>query len=362
MVDRKQITFADLLNQKTWTDYNQFISEAPSLYAQEVEQNVQEEQALIKQLQQHPSFKSLTVSKVDTRLAEAEDLLSRGLVTGVDGTVAKYRLFSGLRCQIGVVAVNYVGDTIRHSFYISEASVREDPEDAMARVDGRNASGESLSEMAVRGLMFYRERETGLKQDLDQSYVLFHGPLLPFELLSGLGRLRALYTTIDMLRNIVRKKRFFSIISTSSYHDYLTFGRAIGRGEYLTAPTYTLAHHLQNSSGFLSYRDKWREDEWNVVDTFLRDYASKVRIGVIRVAERPYVFHAHEDMFDLAAAIIAKDAMFQREKGFPLLIDYADSLCSQYFPAGEFKALIEWELAKQGMYLSEAPEQEMRLK
>lgn len=362
MVERKQVTFADLLNQRTWTDYNQFISESPSLYAQEVEQHVQDEQRLIGQLQQHPAFQNLTVASTSSRLAEAEELLSQGSVTGIDGTVAKYRLFSGLRCQIGVVAVNYAGDTIRHSFYISEAHVREDVEDAMERVDGRIASGESLSEMAVRGLMLYREREAGLRPELKQNYVLFHGPLLPFELLSGLGRLRALYTTIDVLRTIVRNKRFFSIISSSSYQDYLTFGRAIGRGEYLTAPTYTLAHHLQNSSSFLSYQEKWRESEWKVVESFLHEYASKIKIGVIRVAERPYVFHAHEDMFDLAAAIIARDAMFQREKGFPLLIDYADSLCSQYFPAGEFKALIEWELAKQGMYLSETPEQEMRLK
>ena len=226
MAERKQVTFADLLNQRTWTDYNQFISEGASLYAQEVEQHVQEEQQLIGQLQRHPAFQNLTVANTSARLAETEELLSQGKVTGIDGTVAKYRLFSGLRCQIGVVAVNYIGDKIRHSFYISEAHVREDIEDAMERVDGRVASGESLSEMAVRGLMLYREREAGLRSELNQQYVLFHGPLLPFELLSGLGRLRALHTTIDLLRTIVRNKRCFSIISSSSYQDYLTFGRA----------------------------------------------------------------------------------------------------------------------------------------
>lgn len=362
MMGKKQITFADLLQQRTWTDYSQFISEAPTIYAQEVVRHVQEERELIRQIQEHPDFKRLDIYKVDQRLAEAGELLGNGLVVGVDGTVARYRLFSGLRCQIGVVAVNYMGDKIRHSFYVSEANIRENPEDAIERVAGRIAFEDNLSEMAIRGLMLYRERETGLDNKFENSYVMFHGPLLPFELMSGLGRLRALEATLDILRNIVRQKRFFSIISSTAYQDYLTFGRAISSGEYLTTSSYTLARHLLNSSGFMSYQEKWREDERKTVEEFLGDYADRIMIGVIRVAERPYVFHAHKDIFHLAAAIIAKDAMFQKEKGFPLLIDYADSLCSQYFSSSEFKALIEWELAKQGAYLSEAPEQDLRLK
>ncbi len=359
---KKQITFADLLQQRTWTDYNKFISEAPTIYAEEVARHVQEERELIRQVQQHPAFKKLDVYKVDQKLQDAEDILGRGLVVGVDGTVSKYRLFSGLRCQIGVIAVNYLGDRIHHSFYVSEANIREDPEDAIERVTGRVTFEDDLSAMAIRGLMLYRERETGLDKQFENCYVMFHGPLLPFELMSGLGRLRALEATLDILRDIIRQKRFFSVISSTAYQDYLTFGRAIAPGEYLTASSYTLARHLMNSSGFLGYKDKWREDERKVIEEFLGDYANRIMIGVIRVAERPYVFHAHKDTFHLAAAIIARDAMFQKEKGFPLLIDYADSLCSQYFSSSEFKALIEWELAKQGAYLSEAPERDLRLK
>jgi hypothetical protein len=332
------------------------------MYAEEVVRHVQEEKELIKKIREHPAFKKLEIHNVKSKLSEAETLLSTGGVTGIDGTIARYRLFSGLRCQIGIVAVNYIGDKIRHSFYVSEADMREEPEDAIERVADRKINEDTLSDMALRGLMLYREREAGISKPFGAKYVMFHGPLLPFELMSGLGRLRALEATLDILRTIVREKRFFSIISTTAYQDYLTFGRAINPGEYLTASSYTLANHLSNTSSFLSYQDKWRAEERKTIETFLSDYADRIMIGVIRISDRPYVFHAHKDIFHQAAAIIARDAMFQREKGFPLLIDYADSLCSQYFSSSEFKALIEWELAKQGAYLSEAPEQSLRLK
>jgi hypothetical protein len=358
----RSITFADLLSQKTWTDYGRFVSEAPRLYAEEVHEHVEGERELVRKLKEHPDFKRLTVRSVADRLDEANHLLMSGKGVGVDGTVARYRLFSGIRCQIGVVAVNYAGDKIQRSFFISEASIRKEPEDAIERIAGRMASDDALSDMAIRGLMLYREREAGLDGRFRDCHVMFHGPLLPFELMSGLGRLRALNVTLEILRRLVRERRSFSIISTTAYQDYLTFGRAIEPGEYLTASSYTLGHHLANSSQFLSYREKWREEERRTVEEFIRDYAGRILIGVIRIGERPYVFHAHEEIFDLAAAIIARDAMFQREKGFPLLIDYADAMCKEYFSSSEFRAMMEYELARCGAYLSEAPEGDLRLR
>jgi len=362
MSGKRPATFADLLNQKTWTDYGEFVAEAPGLYAAEVEEHVTTERELVSQLRNHPDFARLERFRVDEGLAEAERLLSEGQVVGVDGTVAKYRLLSGVRCQIGVVAVSYAGDSIKHSFFISEASLRDEPQDAIARIAGRQTKDDTLSEMAIRGLMLYREREAGLSPSFEGRFVMMHGPLLPFELMSGLGRLRALGVTLDLLRNIVRQRRFFSVISSTAYQDYLTFGRAIEPGEYLTASAYTLGRHLRNDSGFLEHKDKWREDERNVVEQFLGDYADRIMIGVIRVGDRPYVFHAHKEHFHTAAALIARDSMFQREKGFPMLIDYADCLCSEYFSSGEFRRLVEWELAKRGALIAEAPERDLRMK
>ncbi len=358
----RTITFKDLLEQKTWTDYGDFVSEANELLSKEVENHIKEEKELIYELKQNPIFKKLRIKSVNERLPEAEELLLEGNVVGVDGTKADYRLISGLRTQIGVVAVNYMGDKIRKSFFISEANLKNKSLDVIERISGRALHDETLSDMAVRGLMLYREREAGLDPKFNGKYVMFHGPLLPFELMSGLGRLRALDSTLDILRKIIREKRFFSVISSTSFQDYLTFGRAIEPMQYLTAQEYTFGHYLENESNFLTWKDKWRDDERKKVEEFIRDYAEKIYIGVIRIGDRPYVFHAHEDTFDLAASIIARDSLFQKQKGFPLLIDYADALCSQYFRAGDFRGIMEWELAKKGAYLAEAPERDLRLK
>src|SRR4029453_1967938 len=238
-----------------------------------------EERELISQIKQHPSFKKLEIYSAKDNLAEAEAALTGGQVVGVDGTISKYRLFSGIRCQIGVVAVNYVGDKIRHSFFISEASLKDQPTDAIERVSGRATFDDNLSDMALRGLMLYREREAALASQFENSFMLLHGPLLPFELMNGLGRLRALSTTLDILRQLVREKRLFSIISSTAYQDYLTFGRAIEPGQYLTASTYPLATHIVNTRGFLSDSDRWREQEKKTVEQFVRDYADKIMIG-----------------------------------------------------------------------------------
>jgi hypothetical protein len=356
-----QPTFESLLSQKQWTDYSTFISEAPKLYAGEIAEHVAAEAELIQKLKQHELFKKLTIREVAPNLEKAAGLLHGGKVVAIDGTRSSYRTYSGMRCQIGVVAVNYSGDQIKRSFFISEAGFQKPVDDIIQAVAKRNTAEDQISEMVVRALMLYREREAGMDDRFKDSYVMFHGPLLPFELMTGLGRWRALDKTLDVLERIIREKRFFSVISTTAYQDYLTFGRAIERGQYLTASHYTVGHHIADNRDFMA-REKWRDEEFMRMQQFLRNYAEQIWIGVIRISDRPYVFHAHKDNFDLAAAIIARDAMHQREKGFPLLIDYADTLCSHYFSTGDFNNMMEFELARHGEFLSEVPEQRLRLK
>ncbi len=354
-------TFQSLLTQKQWSDYPAYVSEAPGLYAKEVAEHVVAEAELIEKLRAHELFKKLTIREVTPNLAKASELLHGGKVVAVDGTVSRYRTYSGMRCQIGVVAVNYVGDQIKRSFFISEAGFQRPVEDVIQTVVRRNTSEEEISDMVVRALMLYREREAGLDDQFKDDYVMFHGPLLPFELMTGLGRWRALESTLHVLERLIQEKRFFSLISTTAYQDYLTFGRAIERNQYLTATNYTVGHHIADNRDFMA-REKWRDEEFARMQRFLRDYAEQIWIGVIRVSDRPYVFHAHKEIFALAASIIARDAMHQREKGFPLLIDYADTLCSKYFSSGDFNNMIEFELARHGEFLSEVPERRLRLK
>lgn len=363
MSDAKTTTFKDMLKQQqVWTDYAVFCSQVPDIIKKDVENNASNEDKLVNDLKNHQTFKNMIIKDTKPMLSDAEKLLTAGRVAAVDGTMAKYPMLSGTRCQIGIVAVNYQGEKIRRSFFISHASLHEEPDDVISRIQRRNESDDELSSMHLRGLMMYREREAGMDEKFDGKYILYHGPLLPFELMSGLGRLRALDTTLDLLRRVVRAKQVMSIISSSSFKDFLYFGLALEKGQYLTHPSYTLEYHLTNTSDFLRWSGKWRDEERAEVEEFIRDYASQICIGVIRIGDRPYVFHAHRDIFDQAAGIIARDSMFQREKGFPLLVDYADTLASEYFSNAQFARMVEWELSKTKTYLKESSERRMRVK
>lgn len=362
MSDAGTVTFKNMLEQQqTWTDYALFCSQIPDIIKDDVEKNARSEEEFVRDLKKHPAFKNMTVKDTKPMLDDAERLLTEGNVVAVDGAMAKYPMMSGTRCQIGVVAVNYWGEKIRRSFFISHANLREEPHDVLSRLR-RRSEGDDLSDLHLRGLMMYREREAGMDAKFNGKYIMYHGPLLPFELMSGLGRLRALDTTLDLLRRIVQTKRVMGVVSSSSFKELLYCGRAIGRGEYLTHPDYTLEYHLTKTSDFLTWSNKWRDEERRMVNEFVRDYASQIRIGVIRIGGRPYVFHAHQDIFERAAGIIARDSLFQREKGFPLLVDYADTLATEYFSNAQFVKMVEWELSKTGTYLRESSERRMRVK
>lgn len=360
-MNEKSVTFNDLLNQKQWHDYASFVSEAPAYYQEELSRDIAREKLIREALRKEIVEKRYTLRRYEDRLQEAEELLFSGQVTGIDGTVATHQMLSGIRCQIGVVAVNYHNQQLRQSYYISEASFQNDSDDVLSILQKREFKKRPISGLVIRALMLYREREVALRPEYAGAYKMLHGPLMPFELMTGLGRLRALYTTMNLLKRTVADPKIFSIVSTSRHSDYVTLGTALNPGEYMVDDKYSFGDEVADNQDFMAL-GRWREREFERMKEFLQRHAAKILIGVIRVGQRPYVFHAHRDTFDLAAAIIARDALMQREKGFPLLIDYADTLCSEYFPAGDFTQLMRYQLARDGEFLLESNERDMRLK
>lgn len=357
----KATTFHDLLNQKQWDDYSSFISEAPSYYRQELGRDIVREKQIREVLRKEVLEKKYKLRSYESLLPKAEELLLNGKVTAVDGTVSTHQMLSGIRCQIGIVAVNYFNQKLRQSYYISEASFQQNTEDVLNILKSREFGNRPLSGLVIRALMLYREREVALRPEYKNVYRMLHGPLLPFELMTGLGRLKALYTTLELLKQIVADPKVFSVISTSRQSDYITLGTALNPGEYLVDEQYSFGDEIADNQDFMA-PGRWREREFDHMKDFLYRNASKILIGIIRVGQRPYMFHAHRDNFEMAAAIIARDSLMQREKGFPLLIDYADTLCSEYFPAGDFTQMMRYQLAKEGEFLVESDERDLRLK
>lgn len=356
-----ETTFADLLSQKQWDDYGDFITQAPDTYTRELSEDLKREEEIRRRVRQTLIASRFKVKRFEPNLKQAEELLFQGKVIGVDGTVAKQRTLAGLRCQIGVVAVNYFNEKIQKAYFISEANLRSNTDDVIEILKSRETRNRTLSDMVIRALMLYREREVAMRPEFADSFKLLHGPLLPFELMTGLGRLRALEATLDVLEKVVSDPKVMSVISSTTQDDYLTLGMALEKGEYLVDEDFSLGDELKTNTDFFA-EGKWRSQEYERVKQFLEQIGSQIWVGVIKVSDRPYVFHAHKSMFDQAASIIARDALLQREKGFPLLIDYADTLCSEYFPSGDFLSLLNFRLAREGQFLAATDERDMRVK
>lgn len=359
--DHASVTFADLLKQRRWDDYTSFIAEAPSVYASELEDDLRRESDIRARLRDEVLSKHFSVRKFEKLLPKAEHLLFNFNVVGIDGTVSRLRTLSGLRCQIGIVAVNYHNDKLRQSYFISETALRNDESDILDVLKNRERKNRVVSDMVVRALMLYREREVSLREEFRGKFKMLHGPLIPFELMTGLGRLRALDATLEILERIIEDKQCFSIISSTTHDDYMTLGSALLPGEYVLDEKATYGDDIESNEDFMA-EGKWRTAELERVRNFLQRFACNIQVGIIKVSQRPYIFHAHRENFDTAAAIIARDSLLQREKGFPLLIDYADTLCSGYFPPGDFTSLLSYKLAAHGSFLAETPEQSLRLK
>ena len=88
-----------------------------------------------------------------------------------------------------------------------------------------------------------------------------------------------------------------------------------------------------------------KEDEKMFRD-FVEEYCDNIRVGVYRVGYKPYVIHAHKEVFEEAMALVMKDAENQPLRGFPLLLDYADNICSRILSGSEFYKQIMFKIAK----------------
>ncbi len=355
-------TFREILNQKCWNTYEEFISDGIKEYSKELSQDIAQGK---KHKAQIRSFieKHFEIKKIPADLDHEKQLLSSGEVVGIDGTIATHKTITGTMAQIGVVAVNYLNEKIQHSYFISEARYKQDIEDVAEYLFSHEPLNKVVSGPVLRAALQVRERELGLKDKFKNKYKIYHGPLIPFEMLANPGKaeLKILDVTLDILDDIIANKRCLSIISRSRNDAYLRVGLSLNQGEYIQLKKSVGLEILEDRS-LLKDKDRWREEDFLKVNTFINSRATKIKVGLIKLAQRPYVFHAHSEIFDQAARIIARDSMFQKEKGFPLLIDYADNLCSTFFKASDFNKIIEYQLAKEGEFLSEMSEETLRQK
>lgn len=199
---------------------------------------------------------------------------------------------------------------------------------------------DGLSELAQRGIMAYAERAILLRRS-KAAWRMGHGNPAPYELITGSGNLDLMVESTRIIRELVEEhQKFIFVASEPSDRVLLTIGQALRPLEY--AIVGTLKDQIEKTVENGHYRMRVTSDTtWDgkrlTPDGWIRrfrdDVAPQVVVGVYRAARLApaQLFYAHVHHADLAAHIAIADSMLQEHRGFPMLIDLADSICSGVF-------------------------------
>ncbi|MBI3798641.1 MAG: hypothetical protein HY268_16960 [Deltaproteobacteria bacterium] len=283
-------------------------------------------------------------------------VLFNGAVEACYGSHADHTTLPLSITQLGVCLVSYAGEqgTWVHRLFRRDLRVRgTDPvEAALSILEKRAARSEPdhsnrhdrLSELGRRGIKAYAERAVLLKKSA-APWRMGYGHPAPYELLTGSGSMELLLAGLDLLNELILGyKRFVYVPSTVNDHLLLTIGNALHPLEFAVIETDERRMFPILEQGHL--RDTYRER----AEEFYRAAASKILTGVYRISAEvpPQIFYAHADFVQEAALIAMADSVLQAHRGFPMLLDLADTVCRSSFGTEAFNSTVRSAYAHQG--------------
>lgn len=293
-------------------------------------------------------------------------LLFNGGVEACDGTSVVHDTLPLTITQIGVCLVSYngaQGSWVHRLFRRDLRAKQGNPVDEVLTVlerrekrEGQGLGGDSLSDLARRGIMTYAERAI-LKDKSQASWRLGHGSPVPYELITGLWASQAsrIKVSLDLIRwYALQHKRFVFVPSAPRKRHWLMIGNALRPMEYAIVQTVRPEIEAMLITG--GYREG--SGVKPEMERFRDEVGSEIVVGLYRVCEAApaYMFYAHRDYADIAARIAMADSMLQEHRGFPMLIDLADTVCSNTFGTDFFMSSVQMAYAdgdKPFRYLSE---------
>jgi hypothetical protein len=346
---------------------------------QEVRQALEQEDVIRKQVRQivfaqiatrpnAPKGAGVFQAKIeDLKVAQTNDLFN-GAVEACDGTCVVHETLPLSIAQIGVCLVSYAGEQgswvqrlFRRDLRVRGMDPVEQALSILERRDSRSGLGQPdkrdrLTELGRRGIMSYAERAVLLKKS-KAPWRMGHGNPAPYELLTGSGSMELLIEGLEVLsRLILEHRRFVFIPSAPGERVLMTIGNALRPLEFAVVETserrmFPIIHegHLRGS-----YRERAVE--------FYNEAAPKIFTGVYRTSGDvpPQIFYAHADFVQEAALIAMADSVLQSHRGFPILIDLADTVCKSTFGAESFNSAVQSTYAQRGEALRYLSERETR--
>lgn len=308
-----------------------------------------------------------TIERIETVHSK---LLFNGGVEACDGTIATHDTLPVTITQIGVSLVSYSGDQgcwghrlFRRDLRASGASAIDETLELLERRRSRGAidqpsKRDQLSDLARRGIMAFAERAVLLNKS-DAVFRMGHGNPLAYELVTGSGSPQLCTMGVALLRDLVRFGKFVYIPSGPKERELLTIGGALQPLEYAIVDS--LKDKLERIA-----QGHYRGDHWGTakseVDALVTEAGDKVLIGVYRASHYapPQVFYAHADHAHEAALIALADSVLQEHRGFPMLIDLADKVCTLMFGGATFATSTQLAYADAGEPLRYMPERATR--
>lgn len=298
-------------------------------------------------------------------------LLFNGGVEATDGTIVTHDTIPLTVTQIGVCLVSYNGEqgAYAHRIYRKDLRIKgDDPlNDVIELLNQRRTRGaqgieensNTISSLAQRGLMAYAERAILTKKS-QARWLMGHGHPFPYELLTGFWASRSEMTeaALELMSQIVKHETFLFIPSAPSRRELITLGNALNPLEYIIIGT------VQKDIEYLIEKGGARSDKRNMQMDFASKYASQVVYGLYRASQTApaYLFYAHKDYAQTAALIAISDSLLQEHRGFPMLIDIADNICTATFDPGAFYSSIRNAYAEAGQPFRFLSERETRNK
>lgn len=294
-------------------------------------------------------------------------LLFNGNVEACDGMSVPLDTLPVTIVQIGVCLVSYQGDQgswvhrlYRRDLRVSGLDPVEETLEMLERRQRRAAFDEndrrdSLSELGRRGIMTYAERAVLLNKSR-APWRMGHGNPTPYELLTGSGMRDLLDRSLDLLHELVLgHRRFVFVPSAPAERVLLTLGNALLPLEY------AIVDHVAGWLERIVERGHYRGD-WAPllprVRQFVNDVGSRVVVGTYRASRiaPAQLFYAHVDHVHEAALVALADSALQEHRGFPMLIDLADTVGRTMFGAESFNAAVRLAYTETGepfRYLTE---------
>ncbi len=367
---------ATTLDLDTWRPGTDLVQMYERL-ASEIQEAVRQETVMQHQIRQEifPRLKTRPGAPAQAGVyrASVEDierihstLLFPGGVEATDGTVVPFDTLPVTITQIGVVLVSYRGDqgswvhrVFRRDLRTSGKNPIDETLDLLERRRDRSAVGydstrDRLSSLARRGIMAYAERAILLDR-ATAPWRLGHGSPTPYELVTGSGMPELLDASLDLMTRLVNFKRFVFVPSETSRRELQTIGNALRPMEYAVIDS--SKENLERIQA-----GHYRGQAWTRLGERVRDFVDtcgdKILVGLYRASSmaRSQMFYAHAEHVHQAALIAMADSMLQEHRGFPMLIDLADSICGRIFGAHDFAASAQLAYAQAGapyQYLGE---------